>query len=184
MIWAQTDQRKQSFGWMDIFFFHSDESEPQDQSHSSAQAFLFITLLKRISIWGALFSAPPPSAFFFSSHFLIPLFCPLSSRVVLFSAREGCRLHSGRTTCPPVHQTHPRRASGLNSKLKTHYQAISPGIMLSNDLISLSVSPVSHQRPRQLGRLCPRVPGALRCSRRRRHRCRANRLSLSSSKTG
>lgn len=126
---AKIDQRKQSSGRRrsSIFPFRSDESEPQDQSHSSAQAFLFITLLKRISVWCALFSAPPPSVFSFSSHFLIPLFfCPLSSRVVLFSAREGCRLHSGRTTCPPVHQTHPRRASGLDSKLKTHYRAISP----------------------------------------------------------
>lgn len=41
----------------------------------------------------------------------------------------------------------------LNSKLKTHYWAISPLIMLSNDLISLSVSPVSHWRPCQLR--CP-----------------------------
>jgi len=65
-------------------------------------------------------------------------------------------------TCLPAHQTHPRWASVLNSKVKTHYQAISPLIMLSNDLISLSVSPVSHQRPCQLGRPCPRVPAALR----------------------
>lgn len=118
-----------------------------------------------------------------------PLFCPLSSIAVLFSACESCRLLSGRTTCLPVHQTHSRQASGLDSKLKTHYRAISPGIMLSNDLISLSVSPVSHQRPRQLGRPCPRVPGALSCSRHRhcrRHccRCHASHLSLSSSKTG
>ena len=85
-------------------------------------------------------------------------------------------------TCPPAHQTHPRWASVLNSKLKTHYRAISPSIMLSNDLISLSVSPVSHQRPRQPGRPCPRVPAALRyhCRRRRHSPC----LGMSSSETG
>lgn len=125
---ARTHQRKQSFGRRrsSFFPFRSDESEPQDQSHSSAQAFLFITLLKRISVWCFIFCTS-------SIRFLLlfpfphpPFFCPLSSRVVLFSAREGCRLHSGRTTCPPVHQTHPRRASGLDSKLKTHYRAISP----------------------------------------------------------
>ena len=73
-------------------------------------------------------------------------------------------------TCPPAHHTHPRWASVLNSKLKTHYWAISPLIMLSNDLISLSVSPVSHQRPCQLGCPCPRASSALRYHRRRRPR--------------
>jgi len=92
-------------------------------------------------------------------------FCPLSGHfppvgVAVFILEEP--------TCLPAHQPHPRRASALSCKVKTHYGAIGQLVMLSNDLISLSVRPVSHRgAPVRSGRLCPRVPAALRHHRRR-----------------
>lgn len=78
----------------------------------------------------------------------------------------------------PAHQTLPRRASGPNSQLKTHYWAISRLVMPSNDLISLSVNPVSHQRaPVGCKGPIPRVLAAPGVS-------LPHRLIPSSSKTG
>ena len=56
------------------------------------------------------------------------------------------RGRGGGPTCLPIYRARPRWGSRLNSSIKTHYRAISSLIMLSNDLISLSVSPVSHRR--------------------------------------
>lgn len=114
--------------------------------------FIFRTLPIIFPLF-SLFPHPP----FFSQPSLFSL---VPGRVAFFILEEP--------TCLPTHQTHPRRASVLNSKVKTHYRAISPLIMLSNDLISLSVSPVSHRRLCRLGRPCPRVPAALRHHRHRR----------------
>lgn len=110
-----------------------------------------------------------PAFPFFSSSLFPPLFSLVPMRVTVVFLDEP--------TCPPAHQTHPRWASVLNSKLKTHYRAISLLIMLSNDLISLSVSPVSHQRACQHPPLVSEGPGCSQAS-------PPPPLSQSSSKTG
>lgn len=69
---------------------------------------------------------------------VLSVWCPV--RVAVLVLEE--------TTCQPARQTaSPSGLPGLNCNFKTHYQAINPAIMLSNDLISLSVNPVSHQGP-------------------------------------
>lgn len=135
-------------------------------------------MLKRITMWCNLFLEHFPSCSFL---FLIPFplsrrsqFSPVPVRVAFVIWWEP--------TCPPTHQTHPRWASVLNSEVKTHYRAISPLVMLSNNLISLSVGPVTQQRPCQHGLPCPRVPAALGAS--PPLPLHAPQLGPSSSKTG
>lgn len=102
---------------------------------------------------------------FYFSISLIPSSSPPSSRVLLLLSGESCRLGSGGNHLSACTSNRiPQRPSGLNCKLKTHYRAINPAIMLSNDLISLSVSPVSHQGP-AVSSAAPRLkvpPGRLR----------------------
>lgn len=75
--------------------------------------------------------------------FVFPyFFCPLSLSYLWEYRKAHLSTHT--------HQGHSQWTSVLNSKLKTHYQAISALIMLSNNLISLSVSPGSHLRACQL----------------------------------
>lgn len=117
-------------------------------------------------MWYSLLSELFPS--YSSAH-------PPSSPNTAPPVHEHCFLYAHLSVCLPSHQTHPQWASVWNSKVKTHYSANSPLVMLSNDLISLSVSPVSHRRPHQLSRTCP--PALLALRHRRLDRCDSRPVS-------
>lgn len=115
--------------------------------------------------------------------FPFPHSIPSFSKKSVFSgARESCLRYLAGTHLSAYTSNPSRWASVLNSEVKTHYRAISPLVMLSNDLISLSVGPVTQQRPCQHGLPCPRVPAALGAS--PPLPLHAPQLGPSSSKTG
>lgn len=157
--WAKTDWNslEEAIIWMGEIMFHLVRVDIQIRQRQNARPKSLICwnpllhfFVKEDHCLVCFIFRTFPILFLHLSPFPRHFSLNLSTKLVLSGAFESSHLYSGGPTCLSVHQTHPWWAPWSNSKLKTHYWAISPLIMLSNDLISLNVSPVSHLRPCQL----------------------------------